>query len=171
MSKVAVKNLLIDERCPVKGTIVEYNGKLYTCALNQTDIKTNKNKFYIIQLIKGSSSYTLFIVYGRNGEHGKSSTDTYDSEISGIKAFEKQFKSKTGNNWGTDNFVKKAGKYFMSEVSYDEEIKDLKDVEVKTPPSKLDQKVQELMAMLSDTNMMQDALVSLDIDTKKMPLG
>ena len=171
MSKVAVKNLLIDEHCPVKGTIVESNGKLYTCALNQTDIKTNANKFYIIQLIKGGSSYTLYTRWGRLSEVGRPCTDTYDSEISGIKAFEKQFKSKTGNNWGTDNFVKKAGKYFMSEVSYDEEIKDLKDVEVKTPPSKLDQKVQELMAMLSDTNMMQDALVSLDIDTKKMPLG
>ena len=110
--------------------------------------------------LRVGASYTLYKRWGRLSEVGRPCTDTYDSEISGIKAFEKQFKSKkTGNNWGTDNFVKKAGKYFMSEVSYDEEIKDLKDVEVKTPPSKLKiQKVQELMAMLSDTNMMQDAL-------------
>jgi len=105
-------------------------------------------------------------------EPGKVTTKILSSEDSGIRAFETQFKTKTGNVWrDSDNFEKKAGKYFMSEVSYDDAIKDIKDIEVKTPPSKLDQKVQELLTMLSDTNMMNDALVSLDIDTKKMPLG
>jgi poly [ADP-ribose] polymerase len=170
-NKVSVKNLLIDDRCTVKGTIVESDGKLYNCALNQTDIKSNKNKFYIMQLIKSGSAYHLFIVFGRVGESGKPRTVSQTSEAAGIKAFEKQFKAKTGNVWGTDNFVKKSGKYFMSEVSYDDEIKDMDDVELKIPPSKLDKKVQELITMLSDTNMMQDSLVSLNIDTKKMPLG
>ncbi|AYV77165.1 MAG: polyADP-ribose polymerase [Barrevirus sp.] len=171
-TKVAVKNLLIDERSPVKGVLVEANNKLYSCALNQTDIKSNKNKFYIMQLIKSGSSYTLLIIYGRTGESGKVTTKALSTEDAGIRAFETQFKTKTGNAWrSTDAFVKKDGKYFMSEVSYDDEIKDLKDIEVKTPPSKLDKKVQELITMLSDTNMMNDALVSLDIDTKKMPLG
>lgn len=170
-TKVSVKNLLIDERCPVKGVLVEKNGKIYSCSLNQTDIKSNKNKFYIIQLIKTAQDYSLFIVFGRTGDNGVTSLKQFSDELSGIRAFETQFKAKTGNLWSSDTFEKKPGKYFLSEVSYDDAIKDIKDIEIKAPPSKLDQKVQELISMLSDTNMMNDALISLDIDTKKMPLG
>lgn len=170
-TKVAVKNLLIDEHCPVKGVLVEKDGKIYSCSLNQTDIKSNKNKFYIIQLIKSTQEYNLHVRYGRISDVGVTTLKKFSDEASGIRAFETQFKSKTGNHWTADTFEKKAGKYFLSEVSYDDAIKDIKDIEVKTPPSKLDAKVQELLSMLSDTNMMNDALVSLDIDTKKMPLG
>ena len=170
-SKVAVKNLLIDEKCNVKGTLVEKDGIMYNCALNQTDLKSNKNKFYIMQLILAGSEYTLYVRYGRVGEPGVTSYKKFTDEASGIRAFANQFKTKTGNVWGTTDFKKKDGKYFLSEVSYDDAIKDVKDIEIKTPDTKLDKKVHELISMLSDTNMMNDALVSLDIDTKKMPLG
>ena len=46
MSTVS-KGQLIDEFCKVKGELVEHNGKIYSCTLNQTDIDANKNKFYI----------------------------------------------------------------------------------------------------------------------------
>ncbi|ARF09659.1 polyADP-ribose polymerase [Indivirus ILV1] len=170
-TKVAVKNLLIDEHCPVKGVLVEKDEKIYSCSLNQTDIKSNKNKFYIIQLIKTGQEYNMYVRYGRISDPGVTSLKKFSDEASAIRAFETQFKTKTGNLWSSDTFEKKSGKYFLSEVSYDDAIKDIKDIEIKTPPSKLDSKVQELISMLSDTNMMNDALVSLEIDTKKMPLG
>ena len=171
MSKIAVKGHIIDEHCSVKGELIEHNGKVYSCVLNQTDIDANKNKFYIMQLIKNGSMYTLYTRWGRISEPGRPNTDTYPTESSGILAFEKQFKTKTGNVWGTTNFIKKSDRYFMSDVSYEDELKNIPDTQLGIPDSKLHEKVQNLIKMLSDINMMQNALLSLDIDTKKMPLG
>lgn len=171
MSKSVTKGQIIDSRCTVNGSLVEYKGKVYSCTLNQTDIDANKNKFYIMQLIKNGSSYTHLIIYGRTGEVGRISHTPYTSEDTARSVFEKQFKAKTGNSWWTDSFTKKDGKYFMSEVSYEDELKDIKDDPVTIPDSKLPERTQNLIKMLSDINMMQNALVSLDIDTKKMPLG
>ncbi|QKF93721.1 polyADP-ribose polymerase with WGR domain [Fadolivirus algeromassiliense] len=170
MSKAVSKGQIIDSAFG-KGELVESNGLVYACTLNQTDIDANKNKFYIMQLIKNGSNYTLGIRYGRTGEPGKAYTDAHASEADGIAAFQKQFKTKTGNAWGTKNFVKKANKYFMSEVSYEDELKNIPVTPATIPDSKLDKRVQDLIKMLSDVNMMQNALVNLEIDTKKLPLG
>lgn len=165
------KGQIIDEHCPVKGELVEYNGNVYSCNLNQTDIESNKNKFYIMQLVKNGNSYTLFTRWGRLGEPGKPVTDTYSDEASGRTAFEKQFRAKTGNVWGKE-FVKKPNKYFMSDVSYADELSKV-DIpkQVKIPDSKLDKRVQDLVTMMTDTKMLSGALVTLNIDTKKLPLG
>ena len=174
MKQVTSKGHLIDEYCSVKGELVEHNNKIYSCTLNQTDISFNTNKFYVMQLIKNGAiddNYALFTKYGRVGEPGRPHIDTYASEIIGRNAFEKLFKTKTGNLWSTANFVKKSGKYFMSDVSYDELKNIPQPVTTNIPDSKLNEKVQKLIKMLSDVNMMQNALVTLDIDTKKLPLG
>jgi poly [ADP-ribose] polymerase 2/3/4 len=169
---VSLKKQLIDEHCSVKGELIEHNGSIYTCTLNQTDVGLNSNKFYIMQLVKSGTTISLYIRYGRTGETGTPRVTAQSSEAEGRTAFEKQFKTKTGNVWGTKNFVKKSGKYFMSEVSYEDELKKIPDiVPIKVPDSKLDVKVQNLIKMLSDINMLKESLVSLEIDTKKMPLG
>jgi predicted DNA-binding WGR domain protein len=167
-----VKGHIIDEHCPIKGELVEYNGNVYSCNLNQTDIETNKNKFYIIQLIKNGSSYTLFTRWGRLGEPGKPVTDTYSDESSARVAFEKQFRTKTGNSFATKNFIKKPNKYFLSDVGYEEEMAKV-DIpkQLKVPDSKLPERTQKLVTMLTDIQMMKNALITLDIDTKKLPLG
>lgn len=65
---------IIDEHCSYRDGEV-YNN--YSCTLNQTDIKTNKNKFYIMQVIKcKDGKFVLFIRYGRVGEKGKISHET-----------------------------------------------------------------------------------------------
>jgi poly [ADP-ribose] polymerase len=170
MSKKAFKGHLVDEYCKVNGTLFEYKDKVYSCILNQTDIDANKNKFYIMQLIKNGSNLTHFMRYGRTGEMGRTTEKVYSSEQEAITAFEKQFKTKTGNSWANKEFTKKEGRYFMTYVSYEKELGD-KIPQISIPDSILDKKVQKLIEMLSDINMMQSALVSLDIDTKKMPLG
>lgn len=169
MSKL--KSHIIDENFNINGTIVEHNGKFYSCILNQTDILFNSNKFYVMQLVKSNSIYHLCARWGRIGDKGVISKKQFNSESDGILGFEKQFKSKTGNNWHFTNFVKKDNKYFLSEVSYENELKDIKDLPVTIPESKLPDKVQKLITMLSDVNMMQEAMIHLEIDTKKMPIG
>lgn len=167
-----IKGHIIDEHCPIKGELLESNSKVYSCTLNQTDISANSNKFYIMQVIKNGTQYSVFIRYGRISENGNPSTKTFATESEAKSFFEKQFKTKTGNVWGSATFVKKPGKYFMSEVSYENEAKAVAiPSNTPIPESKLHKKVQQLIQMLSDVNMMQQALVSLEIDTKKMPLG
>lgn len=165
----------VDEQCAYAGGEILIKGDdAYTCTLNQTDIVSNKNKFYIIQVVKDGGKYHYFTKYGRVGESGKTSTDSFTNEDGAINAFIKQFKSKTGNNWyARDKFVKKAGKYFMSEVVYETEA-DLPDPNVDKSlqvVSKLDTRLQYLMSLLSDVETMNKALYKLSFDTKKVPLG
>lgn len=160
---------IIDKFANIQGTIVTNNNVLYSCTLNQTDIKTNKNKFYIMQLIDTTNGCKLFIRYGRVGETGTIILDDYSRE-SGIMKFESQFKSKTGNKWNSE-FVKKDGKYYLSEISYDikkdEITKSIKPI----LKCNLDDRLQYFLKLISDKNMMNQMLIQFDIDTNKLPLG
>jgi len=173
--KVVSKGHLIDENCKyTDATLVDNNGSVYTCMLNQTDLKANKNKFYTMQLIKTGSKWVHFIRYGRIGEVGKISYNDFTTLNSAVDSFEKQFRSKTGNKWSDKgDFKKKDGKYFLSDVSYEAELKDVpkEDENKNIPESKLPKRVQDLIKMISDVNMLTNSLVQLDIDPKKMPLG
>jgi poly [ADP-ribose] polymerase len=178
MSKVqqaVSKGVLIDQHCNYPGGELCGTGKdIYSCTLNQTDLKTNKNKFYIMQALKSGTTYYFFTRYGRIGEVGVINHATCSSESSVISAFTKQFKSKTGNNWSDrENFVKKTGKYHMADISYDDipdEDSEEED-EDKTVKSKLEPGVFEFISLISDQKIMNKTMIELDIDTKKMPLG
>lgn len=101
----------------------------YDATLNQTDIATNKNKFYIIQIISHGSDFSLFTRYGRIGESGVISY-VPGTKASTIDKFKTTFKSKTKNTWidafgtptataGNDvsKFVKYGDKYFLCQKS------------------------------------------------------
>jgi predicted DNA-binding WGR domain protein len=170
MAKVS-NGCIIDEGCQYKdGEIIGTKDNVYSCMLNHTDIKSNANKFYIMQIVKNGSEYVHYVRYGRIGDTGIKSHKKFISEDQAKYFFESQFRSKTGNTW-KKTFVKKNGKYFLTEVNYDD-VKDVdkydKHVDVK---STLDQKVQDLIALFTDVKMMKNTLVELDIDTKKLPLG
>lgn len=144
----------------------------YSCTLNQTDIVKNKNKYYIMQIIKNKDKYVLFIRYGRIGEDSawkKPIVKTYDNQKKVIDAFVKQFKAKTGNIW-KNSFVKKDGKYFLTDVEYEVDAKDIIKIDKKIE-SKLDDRVKFLIELFTDKKTMENALISLSIDSKKMPLG
>lgn len=162
-----IEKYLIDKHCNIKGTIVKYNNNYLNCTLNQTDIKTNKNKYYIIQLIDDNGKTYIYTRYGRIGEQGK-----IDYKSANINQFLTLFKSKTGNNWGCD-FVKKPGKYFLTEIIYDNKNDNNLIVPQSMPVIKsiLDEPIFKLIQMLSNINMFTQSIVSYDIDTKKLPLG
>lgn len=166
---------IVDEHCQMQGTVLQNGDKTYSCTLNQTDIRNNSNKFYIMQIIKVSNdTFIHFIRYGRTGEVGNGSTKNFSNENVAINAFEKQFKVKTGNVFDPSiPFLKKAGKYFMSQVSYDDELEKVKDQILPIVPLKtnLHERVQTLLSILTNVSFMQQSLIELNIDTKKMPLG
>jgi poly [ADP-ribose] polymerase len=171
---VSTKGHLIDSYCQYyMGTILEHNGSVYDCTLNQTDISFNKNKFYIMQIIKNGNEYIVYIRYGRIGIIGKIDYKEFTSEYSAIAFFEKQFRSKTGNDWNKrNNFVKKNKKYFLTE----KECVDVPDEEIDDDPNcddeeEMDERIIELVKLITNTTYMKNTLVQLEIDTKKMPLG
>lgn len=173
---ISTKGHLIDPFYKNKsGQILESDGNIYDCTLNQTDIKTNKNKFYIMQIIVDNGSYTVFVRYGRIGEQGRSSYNEYRSKDAAITYFERQFRTKTGNSWAARNkFVKNAGKYFMAEiecVEISEDESNESSSEESSDSNVLDERVEKLVRVITNTTYMQNTLVELEIDTEKMPLG
>lgn len=162
----------VDSLCTIKGMVhTSKTGGAYSCTLNQTDLKSNKNKFYIMQIIKTGTQYNLYIRYGRVGENGKTINKSIANESSAIDEFTKQFKSKTGNVFGK-TFVKKEGKYFMANVQYEIEENKIEDkTKEKIEESKLDNRQKFLMELFTNKQTMENTLISLSIDPKKMPLG
>ena len=59
------------------------NGKVYACNLSYTDCSANNNKFYIMQVLKDGSSFTLWIRYGRIGVDGTTIPKTFGSDSNG----------------------------------------------------------------------------------------
>jgi len=170
---------IIDYRFPHKSTCHVYertNGtdtEIYTCTLNQTNIKENNNKFYIIQLLETDifpKKYYLFTVYGRVGYKGTSKVREFGSNAHGISAFHDMFRTKTGNSWSNrKNFIKKSKKYFLCEMDLVEDTK--KDTPKNNCTSQLDPRIQDVISLISDTKVMTNTMKSLDVDVKKMPLG
>src|SRR5436309_582584 len=102
----------VDEYFPHSGQVLIQNNIPYTCVLGQTDIESNANKFYNMQIIQNGAIYYHLIRYGRISEPGKTIIKDYPDANSAITSFEKQFKTKTKNEWkNRNNFIKKPGCY------------------------------------------------------------
>ncbi|CAG8809596.1 19643_t:CDS:2, partial [Dentiscutata erythropus] len=75
---------------------------VWDCLLNQTNVKGNNNKFYIIQLLESdsNSSYYVFNKWGRVGYTGQTSTSgPFSSLPLAQHEFQRKFRDKTGNMW------------------------------------------------------------------------
>ena len=46
------------------------NNEVYSCYLTATDVKNNNNKYYVIQVLNKSGTYSVFTRYGRVGYDG-----------------------------------------------------------------------------------------------------
>lgn len=160
---------IIDEYCKVNGIILNP----YSCILNQTDIKNNKNKFYIMQIIDTKGTYNIYIRYGRIGERGTIINETYNDKNEAISFFFKQFKAKTGNTFRTP-FIKKNDKYFLAILEEIPKINDIKkeiDENIKDLDDDLNYRLKYFLRLVSNEKMLIDTMIKLNIDLKKMPLG
>ncbi|KAJ3386583.1 Poly [ADP-ribose] polymerase 2 [Lobulomyces angularis] len=167
---------------------------IYDAMLNQTEIDKNNNKFYIIQVLKSDDAekYYCWTRWGRVGVNGQNKLEVFDNSQQSISAFERKFKDKTKNSWeNRENFEKVKGKYFLIErgkifieqlsdeivVDYsDDNVEEdpnnqKKTEETKIPDSKLDVKIQNLMKMIFNVDLMKEAMVEVGYDANKMPLG
>ncbi|KAM3914167.1 protein mono-ADP-ribosyltransferase PARP3 [Leptodactylus fuscus] len=175
----------IDSACSLSG-----NGNMevyedYDCMLNQTNIGHNNNKFYIIQLINSPNQKTTYYCWnrwGRVGEVGQSKLTPFTALDAAKKDFEKKFKDKTKNNWSDrENFTPHPGKYTMIEVEHDDDEEETSEAMVKVDTvdgvakkvrtCSLDKPTQDLVSLIFSTDMFKDAMQTMNLDIKKMPLG
>ncbi|KAI8821830.1 poly polymerase catalytic domain-containing protein [Fimicolochytrium jonesii] len=179
-------NAVVDEVCPVARTchVYEDESGVYDCMLNQTEIKNNNNKFYVIQVLEddANKSYYLWNRWGRVGATGQDKLEqiSLDRAIAGFKG---KFRDKTKNDWDDRaEFVKHPGKYFLLERDYGDDLEDNKESkasedgdavkeEVKVPDSKLPSRVQDLISLIFNVEMMTQSMVEIGYDAKKLPLG
>jgi len=162
-------NCKLDEAC----VFVE-NGLVWSCTLNQTNIMSNNNKFYVIQLLERKGAFILWTRWGRVGEVGQSATLLCGANLTKAKAaFEKKFLDKTGNYWKMrEHFAPRPGKYTwlrMDDGSEEEPAPSPSASAVAV--SSLPEPVQRVTALIFDVKMMERQMTELEFDVKKQPLG
>ncbi|RHY28737.1 hypothetical protein DYB32_005747 [Aphanomyces invadans] len=92
----------------------------YLTDLMQTNLGTNNNKFYIIQLLQSVSDHTYYVFtrWGRLGEAGQHKLAPFGHDLDrAITQFEAKFSDKTRNKWADRHaFVKHSYKYQLVEL-------------------------------------------------------
>ncbi|XP_010183546.1 PREDICTED: poly [ADP-ribose] polymerase 2 [Mesitornis unicolor] len=173
----------IDRLCPLSTVPGAQVYEDYDCTLNQTNISANNNKFYTMQLLENDGAYSIWIRWGRVGEAGQSKLMPSTSLDTAKKDFEKKFWEKTKNKWAArDNFVTQPGKYTLIEVQpgSEQEVEAVLKVDgvdgdkvckQRVLPCTLDKATQDLVSLIFSNDMFQEAMQTMNIDVKKMPLG
>ncbi|PRP82587.1 hypothetical protein PROFUN_04892 [Planoprotostelium fungivorum] len=162
--------------------VLEEKTTCYTVMLNLADVSSGirgRNSFWTCQVLehdKHPNTYRIFRRWGRVGETGNSTVKEFSSAASAKGFFIDQYVDKTGNDWDTrHNFEKVAGKFYPVDVDYgndDDDKADTKMLDVHdSKGSKLPRRVQDVISLMFDIEMMKSTLAELEIDVKKMPLG
>ncbi|CAD8115318.1 unnamed protein product [Paramecium primaurelia] len=167
----------VDQYVPFRDNYVVYEqgGKIYECAMNQTNIigNNNNNKFYFVQLLKkkNENAFSVFTRWGRVGQIGQQAEQPFQGDLSqAISTYEKKIHEKS---------VK--GDYRILEKDYSgendpkalEKLEKLREQREKEAfnKSKLHQRVKELIRLIFDMKMINNQMREIGYDAKKMPLG
>ena len=134
------------------------------------------------------------------GTPGSNKTEEFRKRSHAIADFEGLYADKTGNDWEDRakfekvflfiyffliiiifiyscslfffQIKKRPGKFYPVDIDYGTEEQEIKIMDVsKATGSKLHPRVQSLISLLFDIQMMKKTLVELEVDIKKMPLG
>ena len=140
--------------------------------LISSQIGNNNNKFYVIQLLEsdGGGSYWVWNRWGRVGKDGQNALQSCGSLDAAKAAFGSKFSDKTRNQWSNrHNFVSYSGKYTLIERDHsadamDDAADDAAGASANKsdlPPSKLDSRVQDLIKLICDLNMMKQQMIEV----------
>ncbi|KAM6159808.1 protein mono-ADP-ribosyltransferase PARP3 [Erethizon dorsatum] len=177
-----VKRIIcVDPNCPLSNNPGTQVHEDYDCTLNQTNIRSNNNKFYVIQLLEDGSHFFCWNRWGRVGEVGQSKMNRFTCLEDAKKNFEKKFHDKTKNKWAErDHFVAHSGKYTLIEVQGEAEGQEAmvkvdggpaRTVVKRVRPCSLDPATQKLITNIFSKEMFKNAMALMNLDVKKMPLG
>lgn len=185
-------NVPVDTHCHqlVSTThVLEEPGCEWSCTLNQTQIQSNNNKFYIIQLLEidnTKNKWWTWNRWGRIGATGQSALKEFTSLPAAKKDYEKKFRDKTKNDWSDrGSFKSVKGSYTLIAIDYGDDDKkdDASDdgsdgdddasgkKSSAIPDSQLAMPLQDLIKLICDVGTMKKSMISMNFDIKKVPLG
>lgn len=154
---------------------------VWDAMLNQTEVGSNKNKFYVIQLLHpiGNNAHcSLYTRWGRVGESGSSQIKGPWPSANAISEFQKQFRSKSGVAWPQRfGMVAAKGKYTWLEREFEDGDSKVESSgsnskeEEPVPDSKLLPELQEFCNLIFSTQLIDAHLSSMNYDAQKLPLG
>ena len=101
--------------------VLERGGVVYSATLSSTDLASDINSFYVLQVIESDSFKTvhLFRKWGRIGTKQGGNKCVKLSKEEAVEEFEALFFEKTGNPWydrTPERFKKQAGKFSVMEL-------------------------------------------------------
>lgn len=173
-----MSRLEMDEHCPdtlkslQTGFVYEDNDGLpYSCMLNLSDLKTNSNKSYIMQMYtRGDEAYFIYTRSGRVGYGGNLNVDCFLKKEEAVNEFKSIFHERTGIIWDKrfDGHPPVKGKYHFVATKFA-----VKDTGVSKPVVKnqLSYELTHLMSLIYDVKAYQRFAEEHRIDQKKLPLG
>eukprot|EP00906_Rhabdomonas_costata_P030165 RCo042596 len=152
------------------------DNEIYSVTLNSADVTTGRNSYYILQLLEADSkkTYWVFRKWGRVGTStiGGTKLEKFSSLGAAKEEFSALYLDKTGNQWvHRNNFVKKPGKMMQIEIDYTSKTKGDDTATSGNYQGSLPKPVQDLINLLFDIKALKAALMELEVDTEKMPLG
>ncbi|KAM7274788.1 hypothetical protein ACFE04_016654 [Oxalis oulophora] len=165
--------------------VLQLGNDIYDAMLNQTNVRDNNNKFYLIQLLESHDgcSYLVYNRWGRVGIKGQDKIfGPYTSRDKAVNEFESKFLFKTKNNWcDRKNFICHPKCYTWLEMDYNEEEENEKAIVVKEKPvlavgvqpreSMVNPRVAEFLSLICNVNMMAQQMIELGYNANKLPLG
>ncbi|KAM7363583.1 poly-(ADP-ribose) polymerase [Cochliomyia hominivorax] len=153
---------------------VSQNKDKFNIVLGITDIQSNKNSYYKIQLLESDNKnkYWIFRSWGRIGTTiGGTKLVKFDNLLDAISSFKDLYLEKSGNHFeNRENFVKVSGRMYPIDIDYANDAK----IDLSTEhsvKSKLPQSVQDIIKLLFDVESMKRTMMEFDLDMEKMPLG
>mmetsp|Transcript_64488 Transcript_64488/g.74962 ORF Transcript_64488/g.74962 Transcript_64488/m.74962 type:complete len:768 (+) Transcript_64488:42-2345(+) len=171
MVKAVTKGgVAVDPLCRMKDKVHVYTGapgnKVYAATLNQSDIKNNNNKFYIVQLLQSDANKDEFWVFNRWGRVGADGQQATKGPFKNIQAAVSEYESKIYDKT-------KKGDYIELAISYDNDNTEEAQERLNTDSadSKLPTQVKDLVQLIFDLKLMNNAMKEIGYDAKKMPLG
>ncbi|XP_031628486.1 poly [ADP-ribose] polymerase-like [Contarinia nasturtii] len=146
-----------------------------TYSITLTKVDGFKNSYYKMQLLESDrtheNNYWVFRSWGRIGEKGNNIKNEFSSLGDAQHFFETHYLDKTGNCFGSDEFVKYPGKYYKMDIKYDED-EQQKIIEKKQlVKSNLKKSVQDLIELIFDEDMLNQTMLEFKLDIQRMPLG
>ncbi|KOM54401.1 hypothetical protein LR48_Vigan10g029300 [Vigna angularis] len=179
---VAILDQYLPDSVKTHYHVLRLGGDVYDAMLNQTNVRDNNNKFYVIQVLE-SDSGGEYLVYNRWGRVGVKGQDKihgpYKSCESAIQEFEQKFLAKTKNAWSDrDSFVSYPKSYVWIEMDYSG--KENESTVTENPgralgkqptESKLEPRVAKFISLICNVSMMNQQMMEIGYNANKLPLG
>ncbi|CAL5425981.1 unnamed protein product [Camellia sinensis] len=178
----AVLDQWLPEHIKAQYHVLQRDDEIYDAMLNQTNVRENNNKFYVIQVLE-SDDGGRFMVYNRWGRVGIKGQDKfygpYTSQHSAIQEFEQKFLAKTRNYWSNrKEFICYPKSYTWLEMDYTNTEKEStvqgkvdSTMGVQLRETKLEPRVGKFIALICNVSMMQQQMMEIGYNAEKLPLG